>query len=153
MPEIENMHFHFHAISSWGTYHGWKSVLKHFYNKMLYNYCSKKKFGAIRSVRKITLYHLLVDIWILVHYSTPLSVYSNLFNRPGVAGAVLQTPPLLINSLIMSSFCSESSRHCLSQTVKARELNFWGNVDLPPCVICHVSHVRYHMSHVACNFI
>ena len=35
-----------------------------------------------------------------------------------------------------------------SQTVRARELTFWGNVHPLPCVTCLVSHVRCHMSGV-----
>ena len=46
----------------------------------------------------------------------------HLVNRPSVARGVLQSPPLLINQLSCSSFCSKSSRHCLSQTVRASEL-------------------------------
>ena len=48
--------------------------------------------------------------------------------RPGVAGAVLQTPPLLINSF--------------TQTVRARKLKFRENVHPPPRVACQVSGVR-----------
>ena len=68
-------------------------------------------------------------------------------NRPGVAGAVLQTPSTFINS----SCSSQSSKHCLSQTVKARELKFWENVHPPPFVKCHMSHVTCHMSCVRCH--
>ena len=32
------------------------------------------------------------------------------------------------------AFSSQSSKHCLSQTVRARDLNFWENVDPSPCV-------------------
>ena len=35
-----------------------------------------------------------------------------IFNRPGVAWAVLQSPPSLLNWFIEWSFSSESSRHC-----------------------------------------
>ena len=42
------------------------------------------------------------------------------------------------------SFCSESSRHCQSQTVRAGELHFWQNVYPLPCVICNVPHVTCH---------
>ena len=56
-----------------------------------------------------------------------------------------------INSFIKSSFCSETSRHCPSLTVKAGELTFWENVHLPPCVTCHLSHVTGHVSCVMCQ--
>ena len=45
-------------------------------------------------------------------------------NRPGEAGAVLETASSLINSLIESSFSSRSLKYHKSQTVRARELKF-----------------------------
>ena len=66
-----------------------------------------------------------------------------IFNGTGVAEAVLQTPPSLINSFINwlseSSFSSKSSRHCLSQTVRGSGLNFWQNVQPLPHVTCYMS--------------
>ena len=58
-----------------------------------------------------------------------------MFNRPSVAGAVLQTSPLLIKWLRESSFSSKSSKHLHSQTVRARvrDLKFWDNVHHPLC--------------------
>ena len=51
-----------------------------------------------------------------------------IINRPGVAGAVLQTPPLLINSVSQSvsqsSFVEISSAQLHSQTVRARDFKF-----------------------------
>ena len=51
-----------------------------------------------------------------------------------------------------------SSKHLHSQTVRARELNFFETVHLPPPVMCNVSHVTchmscvtFHMSHVMCH--
>ena len=52
----------------------------------------------------------------------------SIFNRPGVAGAVLQTPK--------------------SQTVRAWERK---NVDPQQHITCHVSHVTCHVSYVTCN--
>ena len=49
---------------------------------------------------------------------------NNVFNRPGVAGAVLQIPPSLIDSVSNSSFPSKYSKHHNSQTVRARDLKF-----------------------------
>ena len=43
-------------------------------------------------------------------------------NRPGEAGAVLQTPLSLINSFSDSWFVEISSRHLHSQTVRPRDL-------------------------------
>ena len=62
----------------------------------------------------------------------------NMFNRPSVAGAVLQTPFLLIDS----SFSSESSRQLHTQTIKARDLKFLHNIYHLLCVRCHMSGVR-----------
>ena len=60
------------------------------------------------------------------------------FNRPCVDGAVLQTPPSLINSL--------SSNLCPSQTVTASHLKFWHHslcVKIyMSCVMCHMSFVK-----------
>ena len=54
-----------------------------------------------------------------IRYLCVLTDY--IFNRPRVAGAVLQTPP----SLIQRPFSSRSSEHHYTQTVRARELKFW----------------------------
>ena len=76
------------------------------------------------------------------------------FNRPGVAGAVLQSPPLLINSLtdsLTDPLVQISSKHCQSQTRRARELKFVENVHPTLCVMCHVSPVTSHLSLVTCH--
>ena len=68
----------------------------------------------------------------------------NVVNRPGVAGADLQSG----QSLSDSSFSSESSRHCQSQTRRAEILREW----LPPaCVTCHMFQVRCQVSGVRCR--
>ena len=69
---------------------------------------------------------------------------TNIFNRPGVAGAVLQTSSSLIKSVTKAAFSSESSQHHKSQTVRARKLKFWENVhpDYVSHVRCQVSGVR-----------
>ena len=74
-----------------------------------------------------------------------------IFNSPGVAGAVLQTPSSFIQWFIKWCFVQIFSKDCLSQTVRAGELIFWENVHPTPYVTCHVSHVMCHMSHVTCN--
>ena len=74
-----------------------------------------------------------------------------IINRPSVAGAVLQSPPLLINSLnnwFIHPLVQISSKHCQSQTGRARELKFWENVHPTLCVMCHVSCVMCHVSPV-----
>ena len=52
------------------------------------------------------------------------NISTHVFNRPSVAGAALQTPPLLIYSVTQSAFSSKPSKHHYTQTVKARELEF-----------------------------
>ena len=44
------------------------------------------------------------------------------------------------------SFAKMSSKHCLSQTVRAREPEFWENVHPLPRVTCHMSRVTCHLS-------
>ena len=47
-----------------------------------------------------------------------------IINRPGVAGAVLQTPSSLIHSLSQNSFSYRYSKHHKSQALRGRELKF-----------------------------
>ena len=63
------------------------------------------------------------------------------FNRPGVAGAVLQTPLLLISSLDnLVTLCENIFKTpYYSQTVGARELTFLKSVHTPPHVTCHMT--------------
>ena len=77
-----------------------------------------------------------------------------MFDRPGVAGAVLQTPLLLIQSVSELSFSSKSSLYYKSQTVWARAQNFWENVHphnmshvtcQMPCITCQMSCVNCHI--------
>ena len=67
------------------------------------------------------------------------------------------TITFVIHSFIHSfkrwSFCSELSWHCLSQTVRAKELSFWENAHPPAHVTCQVSHVRCQVSHVTCHYV
>ena len=65
-----------------------------------------------------------------------------IMNRPGIAGAVLQSPPWLADWLIDSytdPLVQISSKHCQSQTRRAKE---W-----------HMSHVTCPVSPVACTHI
>ena len=59
-----------------------------------------------------------------------------MFNRPGIAGAVLQSAP------IDRSFSSKSSKHHKSKTIRSRDLKFWHNVHHQSCVGCHMSCVK-----------
>ena len=77
-----------------------------------------------------------------------------IFKRPGVAGAVLQSPPLLIDSLINSlinPLVQISSKHFQFQTQKTRKLKFLDNVHPTLCVMCHVSRVTCHVALVTCQ--
>ena len=82
-------------------------------------------------------------------------VFLCVFKRPGVAGAVLQTPLSLTdklnNWLSQRSFSSRYSQYHKSQTVRARQLKFWENVLTTPCVMCHMSRVMCHVSRVTCH--
>ena len=78
--------------------------------------------------------------------------FEPLFNRPCVARAVLQTHFVIhwfVDWLGHWSFMKISSKHLLSQTVRARDLKLWENIHLPlSLVMCQVSHVTYHVSYV-----
>ena len=65
--------------------------------------------------------------------------------RPGIAGAVLQSPPSLTDSFIDSLIHSSFSQ---SQTGRARDLTFLEKVHTTLCVMCHVSRVMCHLSPV-----
>ena len=68
-----------------------------------------------------------------------------LFNHPIVPRAVLQTPWSLSQSVIL--FLKIFKNHN-SQTVRARELKLWENVQITPCVISHMSPSMLHLSPV-----
>ena len=53
-----------------------------------------------------------------------------------------------MHSLSRSWFVKISSKHHKSQTLRARELEFWENVHPLQHVTCNMSHVMFHMSHV-----
>ena len=112
--------------------------------KKLYVYCNiNKQQFKMKTQNIIILLLSFICSWIWI-----------LFNRPGVAGAVLQSPPSLINSLIHSftdALVQISSKHCQSQTGRARELKFWENGHPTQCVLCHVSRVTCHLSGVTCH--
>ena len=57
------------------------------------------------------------------------------------------TNTFVTDEVSQRSFLKISSKHCLSETVRARELTFIANVDLPPRITCHISLVTCHLSH------
>ena len=77
-----------------------------------------------------------------------------IINRPGVAGAVLQSPMSIdyISDWVSNPLVKIFSKHSQSQSGRARELKFWENVHPTLYVMCHVScvtcHVSRHLSHV-----
>ena len=89
----------------------------------------------------------------LLHIETVLKQnkqYIYFFNRPGVAGAILQTPLIFFDLLTDSLILCENifNKHSLpnrksSGTDILRERS--------PPLTCHVSCVTCHMSHVTCH--
>ena len=102
----------------------------------------------------------LIEWWSPHHVSFKISATELLWlgrdnvlriiNRPGVAGALLRTPSWTIKSVCQWAFSSKSSKYHKSQTVRARNLKFWGNVHPPQYVTWHMSRFMCHMSHVTC---
>ena len=77
-----------------------------------------------------------------------------IFNRPGVAGAVLQTSPVT-DWVSQRSFSYKSSKHRKSQINRARDLKFLYTMFITchmSCAACHMSPVTCHVSRVMCNF-
>ena len=100
----------------------------------------------------------LLPVFFPCEFSLKLLLFIILFlvtNKPCVAGAVLQSPLLLVhkfNNLVsLSFFSSQSSNHYKSQTVKARDLTCSEKVHLHQRVMCHMSYVTCHNSHVTCH--
>jgi hypothetical protein len=90
-------------------------------------------------------------IWFLSEH-----VVESIFNRPGVAGAVLQSASLLIHSL-SQPFLPNLQNIINHKKEKLGSWNFEEMFTSPnmslvtchvSCVMCHVSHVTWHMSHV-----
>ena len=91
-------------------------------------------------------------------------MFKDTFNRPGVAGAVLQTPSPIIQSVSQSVNLFLPILSYLIIICKAWELGNWNfeRMFTPhnmshvmyhmSHVMCHVSHVTYHMSCFFCFF-
>ena len=112
-----------------------------------WNYCNKQN----RTVPKLSLKQCIKKFRKI--FQEKLRITKHIFyviNRLGEAVAVLKTPLWLINSFSWSSFCSESLKNCVSQTLRAWKLKFFKNVNSPPCVRYNVSHVRYEVSGGKC---
>ena len=69
-----------------------------------------------------------------------------MINRPGVALAVSQSPPSLLNS-VSDPLVKISSKNSQSQTRRARDLKFFENVHPTIRVMCHMSCVTCPLSH------
>ena len=76
---------------------------------------------------------------------------TKLFAEQPLASPGSVKPGLFYNHLRHSLFHwlsnQISSKHCLSQTVRSRELNFWENDPPTLCVMCHILCVTCHLSH------
>ena len=113
----------------------------------------KKSFPNHSTVQKVVL---------VKDYSAIASLFL-LIKRPGVAGAVLQTPLSFmtfihsLNKRFSDPLVKISSKHRLSQTIRARELKF-EKMFTPhngshvtchmSCVTCHMARVTFHVCHV-----
>ena len=53
-----------------------------------------------------------------------------------------------VHGFIKPWFVEISLKICISQTVRARKLKFLDIVHYCLCVMCHASHITYHMSYV-----
>ena len=90
------------------------------------------------------------------NYNWPCLSIMMLFNRAGVARAVLQSPLSFINSLInwvTAPLVQISSKPC---NPKPEQLGSWKFKRMfisqyVSCVMCHVSRVTCPMSHVTCH--
>ena len=104
-------------------------------------------------VQERRLNHKFWLIWynhqlVLVVLLTELS-QNNVYQTRCSRGCSINT--FVIHWFSRWSFCSESSRHCLSLTKRAGELTFWDNVHPQTCVTCQVSGVRCQVSGVRCQ--
>ena len=84
---------------------------------------------------------MFLDIYSFGFFLNFIGQGITVFNRAGVAGTVLQTPPSPIKWVGQQSFSSRSSKHHNYQSVKARQLTFWDNIHSHQLwhVRCHVS--------------
>ena len=95
---------------------------------LLVGLCTKPKFLMTKhfeSNGETTLQSSRLDKILPPHkiYSRNYGLTHSVINRPGVAGAVLQSPPSLINS-VSDPLVKISSKHSQSQTGRARVLKF-----------------------------
>ena len=92
--------------------------------------------------------------WFYKEFLRTFCKLSYVFNRPGVAGAVLQSPSWFIIWLIhwaTDPLIKIFSNYSQSQTGRARELKCWENVRPTLCVMCNASRVLCHVSPVTCH--
>ena len=105
-----------------------------------------------RYTRKVCLVYSVLSITLHHKCGETVEILMQIINRPCVAGAVLQSPPYLINS-VSDLIVKIWSKHSQSQTGRAMKLKFWENVDPTLCVMWHVSYVTCHMSPVTCHLL
>ena len=86
-------------------------------------------------------------------YEHHLFLGTKIINRPSVAGTAISRPGgyevyRLASSMPESTISSKPSKHHYTQTVRTRERIFWENVHPQQHVICHMSCVMCHESHI-----
>ena len=103
----------------------------------------KKNFLTDLDIKQLNLFVFGSHAWqISSNWSFQRNVGFNLERAQTFEHSFTQS---LNNSSIRWSFRSESSKHCLSLMIRAKELTFWENIHP------HVSHVICRMSGVTCQ--
>ena len=131
-----------------------------------YKKCPQKKFPECLLITTINPSCFMKMLWsISAHWCFQKIICSGLalwwsdtpqFDRPGVAGAVLQTPPLLID-WVTQPFPPYIQNIITPKLLELESWNFERMFTLNHFqlsrVICRVSGVRCHLSHFKCNFL
>ena len=96
------------------------------------------QFPKVQNLKKKNFWNHKGKPHTMTHGRDHLSVFCRKFNRP--TGATIS---FVINSFSVSSLVKISSKHHLSQTVRARDTTFLENVEPTPPT--HVSYVTCHI--------
>ena len=145
-----------------------KAVIRFLYN------CGRRKMRQIKKSQKLAIFCLLGVAEVTKKMKPHVPCFSGIRRcREGKSWIILElndqprvvetfihtminktrcsrgcfTKTLMIHWLSHSSFVDISSIPLQFQTIWARDLKFWENVHLPPCVKCHISRFKCHMSH------
>ena len=93
---------------------------------------------------------VFLELLCLTYTGSPLKLLNCFYSWPDKRPALQRTFEDFF--YYSEAFSSQSSKHLNSQTVWARDLKFSENVQLCLCVTCHISRVKYHLSHVTFIF-